>query len=365
MSRKPRQFHDPKLARMAEVAADLGLTMATGGPYASFQSYFGMNKEATRGTAPAWTNGSAQWIPINPNPTLAPTLTWQVDDSLRGSPVGVYDDILLTNYVTFDFKGFVFADTFPALLLATLGGPDTVTGSVAPYTHYIPLLNDPQSGSQPPSYTCVDVDLIEESGVSQNAKQFTAGQMVSLAIDYTATGALNYTAKFIGQQYTQIAKPTATWSTEALIPAYNGTFFLGGSQSYLLTKGTLMLDRKTSPIHTIQQTPSPYRLFAGAFVVTGTLEFLALADETNMLYGTEYIKQVMTLQFNGPLGGAYAGHYVYFHFNQVQLKNPKVMRDQPYTRVTVDFSAEANVQDAVTGFSPMYSNTVNGVSAAY
>ena len=341
--------------------------MGNGGPYLSIQSYLMMNKEIVRGTAPAWNSGTQISVPISPNPTPAPTLTWQVDDSLRGSPVDVYDDILLTNYMKYDFKGYVFPDTFPALLLSVLGGPDTVTGSVAPYTHYIPLLNDPETGSQPPSYSIADVDLIEQNGFAANAKQITDSQAVSLTIDYTATGAMNYTAAFVGQSFTEIAKPTSSFTTEALIPAYNGIINIGGgSQNFLITKGTLMIDRKAAPIFTIGEVNAtyggakPYRLWAGGIAVTGTFEILVLADDLTMLNGLSYSKQVVTMTFTNA-----NNHTVYFQLDKVQFKDPKVMRDQPYVRVTTNFAGEANTNDAVTGYSPMFVRATNAISTAY
>lgn len=330
------------------------------GPYLSAQSYFMINKEVTRGTAPSWTSGTEFSIPISPNPTLNPNQTWQVDDSLRGGPVDVYDQIPLVVHDEFDFKGFVFADTFVVLLLALLGGPDAVTGSVAPYTHTIPLLNAPESGSQPPSFSGCDIDLIEESGTTDNAKQFTGGQLSQLSLDFTATGAFNYTAKFISNAFTEIVKPSPAFTTEILIPSYNGVVTFGGSQSFVVTKGTLMLDRKAAPIFTIGQ-PSPYRLWAGPFNVTGTFEFLALADDQTMIQGLTYDHQVVTFTFTDPQ----SGHSVHFQMSQVQFLQPKVMRDQPYARVTCNFSAEANTTDAVTSYSPLTSYVTNALSAAY
>ena len=341
--------------------------MGNGGPYASFQSYLMMNKEIVRGTAPAWNSGTQISVPIMPNPTPAPTLTWQVDDSLRGSPVDVYDDILLTNYMKYDFKGYVFPDTFPALLLSVLGGPDQVTGSVAPYTHYIPLLNDPETGSQPPSYSLADVDLIEQNGFAANAKQITDAQGVSLSIDLTATGAMNYTAAYVGQSFTEIAKPTSAFTTEALVPAFNTVVNIGGgSQDFLVTKATLMIDRKAAPIFTLGSVnatyggANPYRLWAGAITVTGTLEILVLADDLTMLNGLTYSKQVLTLTSTNA-----NGHTIYFHLGQMQFKDPKIVRDQPYVRVTTNFAGEANTADAVTGYSPMFARATNAVSTAY
>lgn len=341
------------------MADRMGLTMS--GPYLSAQSYFGIQKEVTRGTAPAWTSGNAFWVPISPNPTLNPNQTWQVDDSLRGGPVDVYDQIPLTRHDEMDFKGFVFADTFGALLLGLLGGPDSVVGTTAPYTHSIPLLNAPESGSQPPSFAGVDVDLIEESGTTDNAKQWTAGQLSELDLDFAATGAFQYTAKYVSNPFTEIVKPNPSFTTEILIPAYNGVINFGGSQSFVVTKGTLALKRNAAPIFTIMGSQSPYRLWAGPFNVTGTFEFLALADDTTMAAGLTYDHQVCNITFTDPV----SGHSVYLQMSQVQFMQPKVARDQPYTRVTCNFSGEANPTDAVSSYSPLTARVTNALSTAY
>lgn len=324
------------------------------------QRYIGLNKEVTRGTAPVWTGGGPLWLPVAPTPTTTPNLAWEQDKSLRGSPVDTYNDVPLVRHDEIDFKGYVFADTFPGILMSVLGGPDAVTGSVAPYSHAIPLLNLPESGSQPPSYSIADVDLIEEAGVSFNAKQMTAGQGIELDIDFAATGALTYSTKFAANPYTQFGKPTASFSTEILIPAYNGVINFSNTQSFVVTKGTLSLKRSTAPVFTIGSA-SPYRLWAGVFNVTGTFEFLALADEINMLNGLTYSKQVTNLTWTEPV----SGHSVYFQMSQVQFMKPKVSSDQPYVTVTVDFNAEANTTDAASGYSPLTARVVNAVSAAY
>src|SRR6185437_5920646 len=96
-------------------------------------------------------------LPIAPNPSLSPALTWLKNDALVGSPVEQIDDIPSDRHDEFDFKGNVFADTFGALLMAVLG-QDTVTGTAAPFSHAIGLANAATTGSQPPSYTGVDTD---------------------------------------------------------------------------------------------------------------------------------------------------------------------------------------------------------------
>lgn len=335
--------------------------MATGGPYASAQAYFGINRELTRGTVPSWVGSAPLWLPIQPNPSLKPNLSWAVDDSLRGSPVDDYDEIPLVRHDEIDIKGYTFADTFPGLLVGMLGGLDAVAGTVAPYTHVIKLLNDPLAGSQPPSYSGAFVDLIEQSAGSTTAKQFSSGQLSELDIDFAATGALQYSAKFISAPYTNIARPTASYSTEVLVPAYNGVISFGGSQSFVVTKGTLSMKRNAAPIHTIDGTIAPYRLWAGPFNVSGTFELVALSS--NIFEGSALTrqKQVCVVTFTDPV----SAHSIGFTMSALQFQDPVVSLDQPYTRITVSFKATANSTDASSGYSPLSASVVNGVSAAY
>lgn len=326
------------------------------GPYLSVQSYFGLGKETTRGTAvaPGW------YLPISPNPTLTPDQKWQKDDSLRGSPVDVYNDVALVRNDAFDFKGFVFADTWPVLMKGILGGVDTVTGTVAPYTHAIPLLNSAAVGSQPPSYTGVDVDQIEESSGTYTAKQWTGGQLSSVALNFAATGALNYTAKYLGNPFTEVAAPSASFSTEVLIPAWNGTLSLGGSSIGTVLEGTLTIDRKAEAIFTVGQQ-GPYRLWAAPISVTGKLTVLALENDPNMANSLAYDKQVFDLTFTDPQ----SNHNIYLQMSQVQTMNPKVDRSKTYPTIQMDFTAEANTTDTATGYSPLTTKTVNATSSAF
>ena len=89
-------------------------------------------------------------------------------------------------------------------------------------------------------------------------------------------------------------------------------------------------------------------------------DFLVLADDLTMLNGLSYSKQVVTMTFTNA-----NNHTVYFQLDKVQFKDPKVMRDQPYVRVTTNFSGEANTSDAVTGYSPMFVRATNAISSAY
>lgn len=323
-------------------------------PYQSVQRYFGLGKETSRGTAVAPTI----WLPIAPNPSLTPQLSWLKNDALVGSPVEQIDDVPSVRHDEFDFKGNVFADTFGALLMAILG-QDTVTGTAAPYTHAIGLANSPTTGSQPPSYTGIDTDNISESGGP--AKQFTAGQLDSVTITFSADGALSYQAKYLSNPYTQVAAPSSSFSTEVFIPAWNGTISLGGSGVTVLSSGQIAIKRSTTAIHTVGQQ-SPYRLWAGAIDVSGKVQFIAEASDPTFASALSRNQQALVCTFTDPV----SSHSVAFQMSKAQLKNPKVLGDKAWQEISADFTAQSNTTDAVaSGYAPIKATVINGQSASY
>ncbi len=322
--------------------------------FLSVNRFFGMGKETTRGTAAAPTI----WLPIDPNPSLAPNLTWIEDKALRGSPVEVYDNIPSTRHDEYTFKGNVFADTFPALMEALLG-PDTVSGSVAPYTHTIGVLNNAASGSQPSSYTGIDTDNITES--ANAAKQFTAGQLSDTTIDFAVDAPLTYSTKFLSNPFTEVPAPTTdTWSTEVLIPAWSGTISIAGTASTVVVSGSIDIKRSTAPIFTIGQQ-GPYRLWAGPVQVTGKIVFIAEAADPTFVNALTRDRQIMVVTFTDPV----STHSVSWTMSGVQLKNPKVDGGKAYQTITADFEANSNSTDAISGYAPIKFIAVNGVSTAF
>ncbi|MGH9122854.1 MAG: hypothetical protein ACRDYC_13080 [Acidimicrobiales bacterium] len=268
-----------------------------------------------------------------------------------------YGNVPGTRNDTFDCKGNVFADTFPNLVLAALGGPDVVTGS-GPYVHTMKLLNAAATGSQPPSYTLVDVDQITES--ADAAKQMGDAQLGSLDMDFAATGALNWTAKFFGNPFTEVVVPTPSFSTEIFIPAWSGTISFGGDAAPIISGSFNMTRSNTAPIFTVGQQ-GPYRNWAGPIEVTGTLVLLALAGDTTMTEALLRNAQVATLTFTEPV----SSHSVAWTMSQVQFKNPKVARSKEYVTITCDFEAEGDTTDASTGYSPMSFVATNAQMTAY
>ena len=92
-------------------------------PFMSVNSYVGLGIEATRGTA----SSNMKWIPVT-TPQLTAQQKWLRDEAFRGSPVTVYNEVLGVRHDEYDFKGYVFADTFPLIAKAALGY-EAVSGS--------------------------------------------------------------------------------------------------------------------------------------------------------------------------------------------------------------------------------------------
>jgi hypothetical protein len=177
-------------------------------------SFLGLGIQNARGTAAT----SPTFIPITA-PQVTPMQVFLRDEALRGSPTTVYDQVLGVRHDEYDVKGYCYADSFPILLRAILGGTDTVAGS-GPYTHGVKLLNNNTTGSQPPAVTIQDFD-------GATAFQMIDAQMSELSLTFGAEAAAEWNAKFIGNPYTQIATPSASFTPASFVPGWDITTTVG------------------------------------------------------------------------------------------------------------------------------------------
>lgn len=324
--------------------------------YLSSQRYLEMAKETIRGV-PATPN---IFLPVDPNMSLQSHIVWLYDTGGRGSPVKTYNAQAGAGWFGYSCSGSMFADSFPNLLMAALGGPDTaasVGGGL--YTHQIGLINSASVGSQPPSYTIVDVDNVVEG--ANSAKRLIDGQLSSLDITFNADGAVTYKAEFLGYIPTEVVPTSATWSSENFVPAWNTAASIGGITASTITEGSISIKRDAVAIIT-NGSQSPYILFAGPADVTGSLKFVAYANEPNFANSVVTDHQVLSLTFTEPV----SSHSINFTASQTQLIEPNVMSDKSYIEISTNFVSEANTTNATSGgFSPIVTTTTNGVSSAY
>ena len=332
--------------------------------YLVANSYLGIMPEVARGTLN--TGGTPVYIPVSA-PQITPMQTFLRDEALRGSPVMVYDQVQGVRHDEYDAKFYLFADTFPNLVKAILGGTDTVTGA-GPYTHNIKLLNNASIGSQPQSYSIMDFD---------GANYFTllGAQADQLEISFGAEAAAESTVKFFTNPYTSGTSATAPFSSPSLstvhmIPAWDTTITVAGTTYTYIQDGTLTLARKTAPIFTMG-AQAPYQNFAGPIEVTGkfTAVVNSLTDPWSTGSGATALTrspQALVITFTDPNDSISATQYsVSFTMTQAQFQNVKRTRGKAYTEVEVEFTANADATDATTGYSPIQANIVNATSTAY
>jgi hypothetical protein len=318
-------------------------------------SFLGIGLENVRGTAAA----SPKFIPITA-PQVTPMQTFLRDEALRGSPTTVYDQVIGVRHDEYDVKGYCYADSFPIFLRSILGGTDTLAGA-GPYTHGVKLLNN-QTGSQPPSVTIQDFD-------GATAFQMTGAQMSDLTLTFGAEAAAEWTAKFMGNPYTQIAAPSPSFTTPSttlgFVPGWNITTSIGGSNLAYIVDGEIKMNRNTAPIFTMGKQ-NPQVSFAGPLDVSGRL--VAVVESTSDIFSNATNGYAL---FDGPqatvitLTDPVSSNTIAFTMTKAQFHDVKRQRGKAFVEVEVNFTGNANATDASTGYSPIATVTTNNISTAY
>ena len=318
--------------------------------YLTANSYWGCAVETTYGT-PA---SVSTFTPID-SPKISPTLTWLHDTAFRGSPVMNYDEVPGVRHDTFDGKTYMYSDVYPNLIRAALGSSDTVA-SVGPslWTHTIGLNNQPNLGSQAPSYTIIN-DSVD------NTYNMTGSRMVNMSVGFNADAAVETTFQFQGNAASVVASVAVNESTQHIIPAWNCAASLGGAAISVVESATLDIKRNTSAIHTLGQQ-QPYLNYQGAIEVSGSLGFVLIAGSTLWANALVRDQQQLLLNFVDPV----TNYAILFQMSTIQLEDPIIDQSKNYITVQSKFTAVANATDVTTmGLSPIKAVATNGVSTAY
>ena len=325
--------------------------------------YTGLCVESSRGVLN--TGGAAVYIPVTA-PQVTPQQKFLRDEALRGSPVMVYDQVQGVRNDEYEFKTYLYADTFPNVMKALLGGTDTVTGSTI-FTHTMKLLNSATTGSQPASYSLLDFD---------GANYFTmlGGQAASCNITGGVDAAADATVKWIANGYTSATSGAAPFtslsvSTEHLIPTWDATISVNAVSLTYISSFELNIDRKTQPIFTLG-TQAPHVNFAGPIEVSG--KFTAVVDTnadpfstgTGFALGRSPEATVITLTSPNDITTA-TNHSLAFTMTSTQFQNVKRTKGKEYLELEVEFTANADATDATTGYSPLAFVALNAQSTAY
>jgi len=359
--------------------------MPTNQAFLSANSYLGLVLEAnlaagvttpTRGTASTGSY-SPYFIPVT-SPQVTPMQTFLRDEAFRGSPNLVYDQVQGVRHDEYDFKSYLYADTFPMLLLAVLGGNDNVTNVTgSAYQHVIGLYNDATHGSQPLSYSIMDFD-------GANYFLVSGAQAESLNITFGAEASADGTIKFFGNPYVSSTTAPAPFTSfsyveesgEHPIPAWDTSISIGGTTYNYISTGELKIDRKTKPIFTMG-AQAPYTNFAGPVEVTGkfTAVINSTADTFSTTAGGNFAltrsPEPMTITLTDPNDiTSGTNHSIALQLSAVQFHDVKRTRGKEYTEVEVSFTANGNTTDTPSGtgylgYSPIKTTIVNAQTTAY
>lgn len=251
--------------------------MPTPVTWPSAKQAVGWAKETVQGTAIlplTWTN---------PMTSMAPALTptWLQDLNMRNSMVDEYGRQQGVLIAPWTMAGACFLDGLPFLVNNILG--DITSTGTLPVSHAMSLLNS--GAAQPGSLTLVNW---EGPVVTTSARAYPGACLSELTITGNAESSLlNFSAK--GLAYTSQAVPTTppVYAPTAVAPlaAWRYKFGLagpasGGTQILTSREFSVTIARNLKPVYTGQNSQLPYIIQRGLVSVTGSLTYVAVADET-------------------------------------------------------------------------------------
>ena len=333
--------------------------------YASRNGYLALIKEVTYATTPS--SGTAYFIPVADDVAITLGQKFLANESLVGSPVQTIDEVQGVRSDEIEFKSYLYADSFPILLAAALGGTDTVTGS-GPYTHGIKLLNSATTGSQPPSFSVMLFD-------GANYWTLAGCRLDTLEIQFSSDGTAEASVKFIGNPAASATSAptvfaTPSWTSVVEIPGWSVGVSVAATSLAYIESGTLTIARQTQAIFT-EGNQTAYDNFAGPIKVTGKMTAVVATQSDPWTAASpaqaltrDQVATVIT--FTDPNDQVSATNYsIAFTMSKTQFMEPKRTQGKLYTQVESNFEAVANSTDASTGFSPIASTTINDTSGAY
>lgn len=394
----------------------------TGVAYAVAQTEVGLALETTKGTPPA---APAYMFPVK-GPKYKPNLTLIPDETLQGSMVSVYDMIRGLRYDQHGWDSFPYLDSFPLLVCAELGSPDTVgvapasttlaaaatagattistTGSIAigsyitvgssptlethlatgvsgagPYTVTLatPLLYAQISGATVGGLTTHKFSLLNNSGSlgdqppsftlwdndGEQWRQMSTCQLDELTIKGNATGLVTYTVTLMGNPAVNDATAPSVSYTSVPTPApWTLAALIGGTEIGTVVDWEFDFKRGTSPIPALTGTQEYFQYFAGPLMCTGKLTFV---EQSGSPYLAEFLNgSKQSLDFT--LFDLSDGAALNIHSTKAIYTTGALDRSKEYVEVPVDFQMLPTSTDATAGnVSPVAITVANSVTTAY
>lgn len=321
-------------------------------PLMTANSFMGLAAEGTYGVAAS----IGTLTPVD-SPKVTPGIVWLDDSDFRGSPVKHYDQVPGVAKCTLDFKTYTYSDIYGNIVRAALGSTDAVA-SVGPglFTHTIGLLNSPNLGSQPPSYTILNNSV-------DATYQMVASRLNTLSVSFSAEAAVENTVQFITNLPTTAASiPATNVTSQHLVPAWNCAASLAGVSSLVLESVQLDIKRNAAQIYTLG-SQSAYNNFSGPLEISGKVAFVAELGETVWSNALIRNQQSLNLALIDPV----TNYSITFTMSAVQLENPVITQSKAFVEVMTDFVAVADTSpDPVNiGYSPIKVVIKNAIPTQY
>ncbi len=302
-------------------------------------SHLGLAIETTPGT-PVPSTG---WVPVL---TFKPqdVLKYLEDTGYRGQPVEDYGEYLGVTSSTYEIDGDCFPGSIGNFLEAILGGLDTVTGSVAPYTHSI------ATAASGPSYTISDYYVA-------GARQWPGSRCERLQLKFSAEAGMTYVASFLGwPSATYTAETTFTYGTNPFFLGWEAAISLAGTPDANLESFTLDLQRvKSAALFSAADSRTPYDILQGPLKASWTASFY-MADDSEYIPALSQATQAVVVTVTQS-----TGEVLTLTSSAVQWTKPTINRGKDYVMVDVDGEAIYNSTDK----SVIQAVLKNSVSTAY
>ena len=375
--------------------------------------------ELTKGTAQA----PVYWIPYR-EPKYTPTRMFLPDETLQGSMVTVYNLTPGMRYDSHGWTSYPYFDTFPIMVCAELGSPDTVTaapgnttlsasvaagassittaasipagsfitfGSASAGTieshktgtptgsYTIPLTTNTTfahtSGTAVTGLTKHVFSLLNNGGAGNQPpsltltdydgeewRQLTASQMDKLSIVGNATALVNYTTDFYCNPSITPSSPTASYSTVPPVPTWTTALVISGTQYTDVEEWTIDLSRGTKPIPAVTGTLEYFEYFAGPLTANGKLTVVETSGATEL---TQY-QNGTNNTFDFLVNDVTTGDIMEIHSSSVIYKTGELVRSKEYVEAELTFDFLPTATDATAGgVSPIIISFGNSVTSAY
>jgi hypothetical protein len=307
------------------------------------KSVLEIGPEATAGTVAA----TLIAVPVT-NIAAKNTVTQLVDKGWRGSAVDSYDVVAGMITAEVDFDGDVFLDTI-GYVLAGMFGDVQETGSSAPYTHTFNLLNS--GTTQPLTHTILDY-------YAAGTRTYSSARYSELDFKFSPDALLTYSAKAMSFGGVTGTAPTPSYTSVEVLPAWTGVVKIGGSAYAEMTDAEINVKRSVTAIKTINNSQTPYAIFAGVMTVEGKAT-LVMEDDT---YLNEYLNATKTtLDFTFTQS---VGNSIEFNLAKANLTAADVQRGKEYVELPISFKAYGNSTNVGTsaGYGPLTVTLTNSVA---